>query len=388
MTVKERVKLSVFLLVFMVISCGAFAVNTTAIDAVLEKVKADSASFSGTDAAVVDEFLVSALGELLTAKNFWEAVDLRGVIVVRQGDKSMGQYRAEFLSSARKHLQFAFEEVLRSGNDENKLRAARTLIVMVGLLKDVSLSEFGITLAEHPDSTIRYWAVKSIANPTIAAQLKSVTPEVVQIAEKIVSGLENVIGKEQYPEILSQVVTFAGDLGGRLGKRLILKIADRRIKSYADWSVEYELMDGQVLAELGRMILAENPGQDRVSLCRRFGQLYSYVIQRYVLGKDVLNETQQEQLVSVMVEVEQSVVSKLLGEPHANMKKWIERKSYVALKSEHKTLLGDSSQAGELAAKMNFDYGNDSDGRAITAPLELQAPPGGTDEAAQTEEGE
>ena len=386
MIVEERGRLAVFVLGVMVVAAAAFAVDTTAIDAVLEKAKADSASFGGADAAVVDEFLESALGEMLTAKNFWEAVDLRGVIVDRQGDENMGRYRVEFLSSARKHLQFAFEEVLRSEQDETQMQKARTLIVLVGMIKDVSLAEFGIGLLDHPDSTVRYWAVKSIANPTIAAQLKSVTPEVVQAADKIVSGLEGAIEKEQYPELLSQVVAFAGDLGGRFGKRLLLKIADKRIKSYEDWTVRYELMDGEVLAEIGDMILAENPGQDRADLCRRFGQLYSYVIQRYMLGKDVLNESQQEQLVSVMVEVEQSVVSKLLGTPRANMKKWIERKSAVALKSEHKSLLGDSSQAGELATRLNFDYGKDSGGGAITAPLELKQPPAKPGDSAETQE--
>lgn len=388
MIVKERGRLAVFVLGVMVVAGVAFAVDTTAIDAVLEKAKADSASFGGADAAAVDEFLESALGEMLTAKNFWEAVDLRGVIVDRQGDENMGRYRTDFLSSVRKHLQFAFEEVLRSGQDETQMQKARTLIVLVGLIKDVSLAEFGIGLLDHPDSTVRYWAVKSIANPTIAAQLKSVTPEVVQAADKIVSGLEGVIEKEQYPEVLSQVVAFAGDLGGRFGKRLLLKIADKRIKSYADWTVQYELMDGEVLAGLGEMILAENPGQDRADLCRRFGQLYSYVIQRYMLGKDVLKDSQKAQLVSVMVEVEQSVVSKLLGMPRANMKKWIERKSAVALKSEHKSLLGDSSQAGELATRLNFDYGKDSNGGAITAPLELKELPAKPDDLAQVEEGE
>ena len=386
MIVKKRWRLAFFLLGIIFFAGSSFAVDTTAIDAVLEKVKADRASFGGSDAAVVDEFLESALGEMLTAKNFWEAVDLRGTILERQGDESLGGYRTEFLASARRHLQSAFEEVLRSNGDEGKLQTARTLIVMVGLIKDVSLAEFGMVLLEHPDSTVRYWAVKSIANPTIAAQLKSITPEVVQVADKLVNSLELAIENEQYPEVINQVVTFAGDLGGRFGKRLILKIADRRIKSYEDWTVQYELMDGQVLAQLGSMIQAESAGQDKADLCQRFGQLYSYVIQRYILGKDILGESQQEQLISVMVEVEQSVVSKLLGVPRANMKKWIERKSAVALKSEHKSLLGDSSQAGELAEKLNFDYGKDSDGGAITVPLELKEPPTNPGDSEESEE--
>ena len=294
MILKERGKLAVFLLGIMVSAGTALAVDTTAIDAVLEKVKADSASFSSADATEIDAFLESALGEMLTAKNFWEAVDIRGTILQRQGDKSTGRYREEFISSARRHLQFAIEEVLRSEQDETQMRKARALIVLVSLLQDASLSDFGVGLLDHPDSTVRYWAVKSVTNPSVAAQLKTVTPEAVQLLGKIVTGLESVIEKEQYPEVLSLIVRFAGDIKGSQGKKLIIQVADKRIKAYADWSVQYELMDTEVLAAIGEMILAENPGQDRINLCRRFGQLYSYIIQRYVLGKDTLKDSQKE----------------------------------------------------------------------------------------------
>ena len=101
MILKERGKLAVFLLGIMVSAGTALAVDTTAIDAVLEKVKADSASFSSADATEIDAFLESALGEMLTAKNFWEAVDIRGTILQRQGDKRVDAFKHHHLGTNR-----------------------------------------------------------------------------------------------------------------------------------------------------------------------------------------------------------------------------------------------------------------------------------------------
>jgi hypothetical protein len=38
-------------------------------------------------------------------------------------------------------------------------------------------------------------------------------------------------------------------------------------------------------------------------------------------------------------------------------------------------LLGDATKAGELASKLNFDYGTAGDGRKRTSPLPLPGPP-------------
>jgi len=75
------------------------------------------------------------------------------------------------------------------------------------------------------------------------------------------------------------------------------------------------------------------------------------------------------------VETEDKCVGRILGAPQSIIKKAVERDDYAAIVAEHNRLLGDAKQAGELSAKLNFDYGTASGGGKRTAPLPLPAPP-------------
>ena len=57
---------------------------------------------------------------------------------------------------------------------------------------------------------------------------------------------------------------------------------------------------------------------------------------------------QKEQLVSVLVDTEQSCLSKITGKPRFNIKKAIESGDINALQQEQNNLLGDETKAGEL----------------------------------------
>jgi hypothetical protein len=115
---------------------------------------------------------------------------------------------------------------------------------------------------------------------------------------------------------------------------------------------------------------SSNPGKSAAG--RRFGQLLSYVFQRYIKGADRLSPSQKEQLVSILVETEKSCLTKLTGKPRFGIKKAIESGDSDALLREHNNLLGSETKSGEL----NFDYGKDSSGTAIMCPLQLASPPG------------
>ena len=110
-------------------------------------------------------------------------------------------------------------------------------------------------------------------------------------------------------------------------------------------------------------------------LARRFGQLYSYVFQRYIKGRDVLSDTQKNQLASVLVETEISCISKRLKVTQSVVKNAVEQGDYTALLQEHSRLLGDETKAGQLPLKLNFDYGKGPDGSRRIAPLALPEPP-------------
>jgi hypothetical protein len=146
-----------------------------------------------------------------------------------------------------------------------------------------------------------------------------------------------------------------------------------RIKKYAGWTVEYELLDEAILKLLDSKIASGSGGSVKSAV--RFGQLYSFAIQRYVKGRELLIATQKRQLASVLVETEDKCVGRILGRLQSTIKKAVERDDFTAIVEEHNRLLGDGTRAGELSSKLNFDYGTASGGGKRTAPLPLPAPP-------------
>ena len=95
---------------------------------------------------------------------------------------------------------------------------------------------------------------------------------------------------------------------------------------------------------------------------------------RYLKGKDVLSDTQKGHLASVLVEVQEKCVSRLLGTPQTTFRRALERANPTAIADEHNRLLGSGTTAGQLPSKLGFDYGTDSAGAKRTAPVPLPDP--------------
>ena len=103
----------------------------------------------------------------------------------------------------------------------------------------------------------------------------------------------------------------------------------------------------------------------------KFAQLYSYVIQRYIIGYDMLSSKTKNDLVSTIVEVEETAIEDLMGQKWGGLKKAIEggKSKLSSLKNEHDVLLG-SDKAGQLAGAIKFTYDNTPD----TSPRVLKSP--------------
>ena len=192
-----------------------------------------------------------------------------------------------------------------------------------------------------------------------------------KLARLIVERLGELVDKSGH-EVIRLMAEFAAAVKVAQGEELLGRIADMRMKRYADWTVKYELLDAAILKSLYKKITSG--GSSRPVLARRFGQLYSYVLQRYVKGQDSLSATQKHQLASVLVEIEKSCISKLFI-PQTVIKRAVERGDYTALLQEHSRLLGDKTRAGRLPLKLKFDYGETSDGARRIAPLALPEQP-------------
>ena len=219
---------------------------------------------------------------------------------------------------------------------------------------------------DSKNEVIRYWAVHCVTNPEITEKLNN--PKAIDTARQVIKRLDEVVATSS-PDTLGLIASFSGSIKIPEGESLLLKVADRRIASYADWTVERELMDSKILQILGDRMASSSASKEAVG--KRFGQLLSYVFQRYIKGAEILDAGQKGQLVSVLVDTEQSCLSKITGKPRFNIKKAIESGDISALQREHNNLLGDGTKAGEL----NLNYGNATDGSPLKSPLPLADPP-------------
>jgi ABC-type amino acid transport substrate-binding protein len=244
-------------------------------------------------------------------------------------------------------------------------------------MESLVLVDFGIDRLGDNDVIIRYWAVKSISRPAIAAQLNSEMTGDDDVADKIVTALDKIVETESYGEILDLIVGFAASIDTIRARELLLKFADMRIAAYEDWSVSNEHIDAVLLNGLGGGAAANSVTRREAG--QKFAQLYSYVIQRFISGKDVLSEKSLAALASVIVDVEANAVVKLLGRSQRAIRTAVEKKTYPALQREHDDLLGLPGIAGKLPVKLSFDYGKGPSG-TLTAPKKL-APPAKPEEA-------
>jgi len=391
---KKRWTWVVFLTGVLALSAVVEAVSTRQIDAVRQKALLNEEALESADFEVIDAFWAEALTELLSLGDFTEIVNIRSQIFARRGGAEPSQYSVGFIASGQKHLTAAFDQVQNWETDQRRTWVERNLIILTAQLESSELVELGMRMIEHQDSTVRYWAVKALTNPGIVRELNADASVLAEPAARIGRQLEATAEKETHPEILSLIATFAGQVNRPQAKQLLIRIVDLRTSAYENWTVKYELMDAKLLRLLGNEILSQESQQTKAEMGRRFAQLYSYVMQRFILGEGILTDTQKQQLASVLVEVERSVLDRLLGRPQSSIKKAVEKiltrrtddqKDYSALQAEHDSLLGTATRKGELPGALNFDYGKNPDGTAITAPKKLEPPPEAQPEAEATE---
>ncbi len=337
------------------------AVDTKAIDEVRNKGLLDS-----EDLKIIDEFMSAAIGELVVTRDFSGISNIHTMILSRKSTQS--QYAEQFSESSYKYLYTSLKELSTFPAKEYRYETVVNLLILLDGLGDVRLVELGIGMLKDKNMVVRYWAVRSVTNPVILSQLTSSSSGDMKLCKQIAEELKQIIDSSSV-EILAMAAEFGATVNIKEGKELLLQIADKRMKEYAEWTVSYELLDGSILKLLYNKLTSE--GASDPAIARRFGQLYSYLLQRYVKGREFLSVTEKSYLTSALVEVEKLCISELLGIPQSVIKKAIESDSYMGLLEEHSRLLGDNQQAGQLGLKLGFDYGEGPDGVRVLAPLSL-----------------
>lgn len=359
----------------LAINSNSIAVSTTKVDEVLKKSVLDDQDFK-----IIDDFLAEAIRELVRTKKFTDIARLRTVILSRRSDQ--GQYAQKFSESTYKYIELAFQQVEKLRPEERKTKVIINLMILIDGLEDLRLRDFAIRMLKDKNMVVRYWAVHSLTNPTIIQQLNFATTSNSTTAQTIAEQLKEILDTSS-PEIIALIARFAAAVNIPQGEELLLQVADVRIKRYADWTVKYELYDIAILKLLESKIpLPSQPlggpaptTSSKPAVARRFAQLYSYVIQRYIKGAGFLNNNQKQYLTSVLVEIEEKCLSRLLGTPQLTIRRAIERINMPAILDEHNRLLGSETTPGQLPTKLGFDYGTTNTGTKRTAPIPLPNPP-------------
>jgi hypothetical protein len=368
---KHRVMSFVVLALLSILAINSIcsAVDTGAISAVRDKAVLDN-----SDLKVIDDFIANALSELSEVEDFTSTAKIRAELVrySRPGQSNeQGQYANQFFESAYKHISNTLKTISQLTDPDRKFKMTLNLLIIIDGLGNTRLAEPAIGLLKDENPIIRYWAVHALTNQRIAEQLNVETANNnSKLADQIVTAIKGVAEKVN-TDTLALMVKFTADTNAPQAGELLLQIADMRIKRYADWSVEYELLDESVLGALCRSM---SEGAVTSNFARRFGQLYSYAIQRYVKGRDVLSDTQKQQLVSVIVGTERSCIGIQMGMIQSTIRTAVEHNDFGTIMAEHDKLLGSDAGPGQVELKLNFDYGQNTSGKS-NAPLVLPDPP-------------
>ena len=347
------------------------AVNTRLIDGVLKKGVLDN-----QDLQIIDNFVEEAVRELLNTTNFAEIAQIRIAILSRQSNQA--QYAEQFSESAHKYISLALQATSRLTPEERRVMTTTNLLILTDGLKDLRLTDLAIGKLKDKNTIVRYWAVHCLTNPDIIKKLNKGGTSNSKLTLNITNKLKEIVESNQ-PETIALIVQFTSGIDTQETKELLLQIADMRIRKYANWTVEYEMLDGDILKSLSSKINMTGSGElattssSNSAVGRRFCQLYSYVIQRYIKGEPFLSDTQKNQLTSVIIETEDKCISKLICKTQTAIKRAIEQENITALSQEHDSLLGDETSAGQLPLKLDLEY--NIAGGSRTAPAPLPEPP-------------
>ena len=357
----------------LVMNPGSKAVNTREVDNVRKKAVLDN-----SDLKIIDDFLAEAINELVRTRDFTAIAQLRTVILSRQSTQSQqGQYAQQFSESARRYIAQGFLDAQKLPRQERITGVTINLLILVDGLKDLGLADQAVPMLKNENMVIRYWAVHSLTNLAIITQLN--TPANSNQAAVFAAKFTEILDTST-PEITALIVRFAAGVKIPQAEQLLCQIADIRIKQYADWTVKHELYDSAVLKFLTSKIppASQSAGStsatSKAAVARCFAQLYSYVIQRYVKGADILNDTQKSHLISVLADVEEKCIGTLL-KPQMTIRRALSGNSMPAILAEHDRLLGSATTPGELPQTLKFDYSTNPGGPKLTAPIPLPDPP-------------
>lgn len=361
-----------FLVLALVSSIAQAIVSTEAITAV--RLKTESASeVSEQDKAEIDKFILSALNGIFLAENSDEMARTRRQIVEQKGTKDLSLYATAYVNILRDRLRTMVQTSLDRMEDTTRRRMVRqNLAVLIAELKSLRLIEFAVLWSQDPDAVVRYWAVKSITDPQMAAQLTSEVTADPEAAQKIFQTLQDVIQKESLPEILALASGFAAAWQDARASELLERLTLRRLEDYTQCKEKTAWVDGRILSALTEKYLSAKLSDEKNAAARHFAILLAAVMQRWLhneaAGGKMLPEEARSMLLTVLVETEDRLLPRFeVAAP--GIRRTLERAG--SLQPVYEELMGTISKRGTFPTRLGIDFGRDPAGRPLMVPQTL-----------------
>lgn len=305
-----------------------------------------------SDLRIIDRFMAEAVQDLVNSEDLSSTARTRTIILSRKSDQA--QYAEQYSNSAYNHISEALKTASELTPEDLKFKVTVNLLILIDALEDVRLADLAMRKLNNESEVVRYWAVHAITNRHITEQLNAGGADNSRLAGRIVGELGKVV-EAAAVETLALVAEFGGGVLIPEGENLLLQVADMRSKRYYDWEVKGELLDAKVLKLL--CIKMYSGDQSKPEIARRFGQLFSYALQRYIKAGDRLSDVQKQRLRSVLAETEKTCLGMHLRIIQRTIRDAIVHDDLEALKNEHERLFGDQTSAGQLGEKLKVDYG-------------------------------
>lgn len=349
------------------------AIDTRGIERVRSKTVLESGDFE-----IIDGFVSDTVHSLMVTEDFSSVAQVRKMLVSRAQsalDIAKVQYSRQFVESSVKHIGAAMGQLSNIRDEQRRFLLSVNLLVLVDQLvnelKAIELADLATVRIKDENTVVRYWAVKCVANYRVFNLGHKPA-----VNQRIFRALTNVV-ESSSGEILKLMSEFAAGVKDPQAEALLLQIADMRLKAYSEWKVESEYLDGAILKALWRR--RDVIGANTTAINQRFGQLYSYVIQRYIKdldGGEFLSDRSRAWTESVLIEIERVCISKALGKTQAIMKAIVRKDFNVnRLAQEHDRLLGSSAGSGALSVNLGYNDYPIASGEFSPVPLRLPERP-------------
>src|SRR5512137_1917291 len=134
---------TVILCILSVTPAGLAEVDSRAIDAVRAKTVLDAG-----DLQVIDEFVASAVKDIMRTRDFSQISKARAVLIGKKGPQP--QYAQQFSDSCKKQIAAGLEQAAANLPNDRRFKVMVNLLILADGLQDPALVDLGVGYLAHP----------------------------------------------------------------------------------------------------------------------------------------------------------------------------------------------------------------------------------------------